>query len=46
MSEAYHNGAIRDCDLRVETRQSGAYMRVAAVNDGPICILLDSRRAV
>jgi len=38
--------AIRDFGLHVETGRFGAYMRVAAVNDGPICIVLDSRRAV
>lgn len=38
--------AIRGFGLPVETGRFGAYMRVAAVNDGPICILLDSRRAI
>lgn len=36
--------AIRACGLRVETGRFGASMQVDAVNDGPICILLDSRR--
>ncbi len=36
--------AIRGCGLTVETGRFAAYMQVAAVNDGPICILLDSRR--
>lgn len=36
--------AIRGHGLRVETGRFATYMRVAAVNDGPICILLDSRR--
>jgi D-tyrosyl-tRNA(Tyr) deacylase len=38
--------AIRGYGLHVETGRFGAYMRVAVVNDGPICVLLDSRRAV
>jgi D-tyrosyl-tRNA(Tyr) deacylase len=38
--------AIRGYGLTVETGRFAAYMQVAAVNDGPICILLDSRRAV
>lgn len=38
--------AIRDHGLHVETGRFAAYMRVAAVNDGPICILLDSRRVI
>lgn len=38
--------AIREYGLHVETGRFGAYMRVAVVNDGPICILLDSRRVV
>jgi len=37
--------AIRGCGLHVETGRFAAYMQVAAVNDGPICALLDSRRA-
>ncbi len=37
--------AIRAYTLHVETGRFGAHMRVASVNDGPICILLDSRRA-
>jgi D-tyrosyl-tRNA(Tyr) deacylase len=36
--------AIRDHGLHVETGRFGAYMRVAVVNDGPICVLLDSKR--
>lgn len=36
--------AIRARGLVVETGRFAAYMRVASVNDGPICILLDSRR--
>lgn len=36
--------AIRGHDLTVETGRFAAHMQVAAVNDGPICILLDSRR--
>lgn len=37
--------AIRSYGLHVETGRFATYMRVAVVNDGPICILLDSRRA-
>ena len=37
--------AVRGYGLHVETGRFAAYMRVAVVNDGPICILLDSRRA-
>lgn len=36
--------AIRSHGLHVETGRFAAYMRVAVVNDGPICILLNSRR--
>lgn len=36
--------AIRAAGLPVETGRFAAYMAVEAVNDGPICILLDSRR--
>jgi len=36
--------AIRDFGLRVETGRFAAYMQVESTNDGPICILLDSRR--
>lgn len=36
--------AIRAAGLPVETGRFAAYMQVEAVNDGPICILLDSRR--
>ena len=38
--------AIRSLGLKVETGRFAAYMQVASVNDGPICILLDSRRVV
>lgn len=37
--------AIRGYGLHVETGRFAAHMRVAVVIDGPICILLDSRRA-
>lgn len=37
--------AIRTHGLKVETGRFAAYMQVESVNDGPICILLDSRRA-
>lgn len=36
--------AIRAHGLKVETGRFAAYMQVESVNDGPICILLDSRR--
>lgn len=38
--------AIRGHGVSVATGRFAAYMRVEAVNDGPICILLDSRRTV
>lgn len=38
--------AIRSHGVTVETGRFAAYMRVESVNDGPICILLDSRRAI
>lgn len=38
--------AIRGHGLTVETGRFAAYMRVAVVNDGPICILLDSRKTI
>jgi D-tyrosyl-tRNA(Tyr) deacylase len=38
--------AIRGYGLEVETGRFAAYMQVTSVNDGPICILLDSRRVV
>lgn len=38
--------AIRGMGLRVETGRFAADMQVDSVNDGPICILLDSRRLV
>ena len=37
--------ALRDTGLRVETGEFQAMMDVALVNDGPVTILLDSRRA-
>jgi D-aminoacyl-tRNA deacylase len=36
--------AIRSTGLRVETGEFQAMMQVALVNDGPVTILLDSRR--
>jgi D-tyrosyl-tRNA(Tyr) deacylase len=36
--------AIRGYGLTVETGRFGAHMHVESVNDGPICVLLDSRR--
>jgi D-tyrosyl-tRNA(Tyr) deacylase len=38
--------AIRGYGLRVESGRFAAHMQVTSVNDGPICILLDSRRVV
>ncbi len=35
---------LREFGLSVETGRFGAYMLVESVNDGPICLLLDSRR--
>lgn len=37
-------GRMRNFGLKVETGRFAAHMHVASVNDGPICILLDSRR--
>lgn len=36
--------AIRGQGVRVETGRFAAHMLVESVNDGPICVLLDSRR--
>ena len=36
--------ALRDTGLRVETGEFQATMQVTLVNDGPVTILLDSRR--
>jgi D-tyrosyl-tRNA(Tyr) deacylase len=36
---------LRRLGLPVNTGRFGAYMQVESVNDGPICVLLDSRRA-
>jgi D-aminoacyl-tRNA deacylase len=36
--------ALRGRGLHVKTGKFAAYMQVKAINDGPICILLDSRR--
>ena len=36
--------AIRTYGLTVATGRFGAHMHVESVNDGPICVLLDSRR--
>ena len=38
--------AIRAYGLKVETGRFAAHMHVSSVNDGPICILLDSRRVI
>ena len=37
--------AIRTLGIRTETGRFAADMQVESVNDGPICVLLDSRRA-
>jgi D-tyrosyl-tRNA(Tyr) deacylase len=37
---------IRGHGITVETGRFAAYMQVESVNDGPICILLDSRRMI
>lgn len=36
--------ALREAGLTVATGRFAADMRVSSVNDGPICVLLDSRR--
>ena len=36
--------AVRGCGLKVEIGRFAAHMHVESVNDGPICVLLDSRR--
>lgn len=36
--------ALRQAGLRVETGEFQAMMHVALVNDGPVTLLLDSRR--
>jgi len=38
--------ALRAKGLTVEMGRFGAYMKVELVNDGPVTLLLDSRRAV
>lgn len=38
--------ALRRTGLTVATGRFAAYMQVESVNDGPICVLLDSRRVV
>ncbi|HJR76338.1 MAG TPA: D-aminoacyl-tRNA deacylase [Nitrospiraceae bacterium] len=38
--------ALRSKGLMVETGRFGAYMKVELVNDGPVTLLLDSRRAI
>jgi D-tyrosyl-tRNA(Tyr) deacylase len=35
---------LRQAGLAVRTGRFGEHMRVESVNDGPVCILLDSRR--
>ena len=41
--DAYCEG-LREAGLRVETGRFGADMKVALVNDGPVTLLIDSRR--
>ena len=36
--------ALRGYGVLVQTGRFGAHMQVESVNDGPICVLLDSRR--
>ncbi|MCL6626789.1 D-aminoacyl-tRNA deacylase [Alicyclobacillus shizuokensis] len=38
------NARLRGCGLRVETGRFGAMMQVSLVNDGPVTILVDSKR--
>lgn len=40
----YFNDKLRSCDVRVETGVFGAMMDVELVNDGPVTILLDSKK--
>ena len=47
MARAYYDAlvaALRAIGLAVETGRFQAHMDVALVNDGPVTILLDSRR--
>ncbi len=37
--------ALQEYRVEVQTGRFAAYMLVESVNDGPICVLLDSRRA-
>lgn len=39
-------GRLEARGLRVETGRFAAYMQVESENDGPICVLLDSRRVI
>lgn len=41
--DAYCEG-LREAGLRVETGRFGADMKVALINDGPVTLLVDSRR--
>ncbi len=38
--------SLSETGVPVERGSFGAYMKVSCVNDGPICILLDSHRAI
>lgn len=40
----YFNDTLRSCGVRVETGVFGAMMDVELVNDGPVTILLDSKK--
>lgn len=46
-NEYYNNFVekIREIGIRVETGEFGAHMEVEYVNDGPVTILLDSKKA-
>jgi len=35
---------LRECDIKVTTGDFGSYMQVYLINDGPVTIILDSRR--
>lgn len=40
----YFNDKLRSCGVRVETGVFGAMMEVELVNDGPVTLLLDSKK--
>ena len=44
--ELYENlvSELQKSDLKVETGQFGAHMQVELINDGPVTLILDSKR--